>query len=177
MLKTFVKLGSMGQGLSKPDLLTRLFNLALTMHYENQRPKDGQNDVQTLRGIIKELKVCLENTFSLTSDQTKNIRALAFDKIYDPLRMCYMAINVDIFEHIKICAEELRFSNIFGNPVYEQALERSIRKTCSSVRNGFCQHLRDSIKNGVDAAVFTHRMNTYYLRPGGPKPNDWLILL
>ncbi|KAF9076933.1 hypothetical protein BDP27DRAFT_1414063 [Rhodocollybia butyracea] len=144
MLKTFVKLGSAGQGLSKPDLLTRLFHLALTIHYENQRPKDDHSDVQTLRGIIKDLKIRLENTFSLTSDQMKNVRALAFDKIYDPLRTCYMAINADIFDYLKIHAEELHFSNVFGNPVYEQVLERAIRKTCSSVRNGFRQHLRIS---------------------------------
>ncbi|KAF9026698.1 hypothetical protein BDP27DRAFT_1437431 [Rhodocollybia butyracea] len=154
-------LGSAGQGLSKPNLLTRLFHLALTIHYENKRPKDDHSDVQTLRGIIKDLKIRLENTFSLTSDQMKNVRALAFNKIYDPLRTCYMAINADIFDYLKIHAEELHFSNVFGNPVYEQVLEHAIRKMCSSVRNGFRQHLRDSIKNGI----------------GGPKPNDRLVLL
>ncbi|KAF9072511.1 hypothetical protein BDP27DRAFT_1418126 [Rhodocollybia butyracea] len=177
MLKTFVKLGSAGQGLSKPNLLTRLFHLALTIHYENQWPKDDQNDVQTLRGIVKDLKVWLENTFSLTSDQIKNIRALAFDKVYDPLCTCYMAINADLFDYIKSHAEELHFGNVFGNPVYEQVVEQAIRKTCSSVRNGFRQHLQDSIKNGISAAVFTHHMNALYLQPGGPKPNDQLILL
>ncbi|KAJ3858189.1 hypothetical protein EV359DRAFT_69210 [Lentinula novae-zelandiae] len=48
---------------------------------------------------------------------------------------------------------------------------------CSSVRNAFWQHLRDSIEKGTDAATFTYNMNKIYIRMAGPNYNQCLLLL
>ncbi|KAJ3860450.1 hypothetical protein EV359DRAFT_85319 [Lentinula novae-zelandiae] len=142
VLHTLVKFGSVGEGLSKADLSTRLLTLAVLFDMENQRPKDDENDLQNMRMMYKDLKIRLEQTFSLTSAQMKSIRLIAQEKIYDPLRTCYAGINRDVFDYMKTHAEVMHFSNIFGNPVYESTLEKAVKKSCSSVRNAFRQHVR-----------------------------------
>ncbi|KAJ3894364.1 hypothetical protein GG344DRAFT_41156, partial [Lentinula edodes] len=158
-------------------LSTRLLTLAVLFDMENQRPKEDENDHQNMRAMYKDLKIRLEQTFSLTSAQTKSIRLIAQEKIYDPLRTCYTGINQDVFDHIKTNAEVMRFSNIFGHPTYESTLEKAIKRACSSVRNAFRQHLRDSIEKGIDAATFTYNMNKIYIRMAGPNYNQRLLLL
>ncbi|KAJ3925044.1 MAG: hypothetical protein NXY57DRAFT_1044441 [Lentinula lateritia] len=97
ILHTLVRFGSIGEGLSKADLSTRLLTLAVLFDMENQRPKEDENDHQNMRAMYKDLKIRLEQTFSLTSAQTKSIRLIAQEKIYDPLRICYTGINQDVF--------------------------------------------------------------------------------
>ncbi|KAJ3890858.1 hypothetical protein GG344DRAFT_77458 [Lentinula edodes] len=177
VLHTLVRFGSIGEGLSKADLSTRLLTLAVLFDMENQRPKEDENDHQNMRAMYKDLKIRLEQTFSLTSAQMKSIRLIAQEKIYDPLRTCYTGINQDVFDHIKTNAEVMRFSNIFGHPTYESTLEKAIKRACSSVRNAFRQHLRDSIEKGTDAATFTYNMNKIYIRMAGPNYNQRLLLL
>ncbi|KAJ3912204.1 hypothetical protein F5877DRAFT_85068 [Lentinula edodes] len=169
--------GSIGDGLSKADLSTRLLTLAVLFDMENQRPKEDENNLQNMRAMYKDLKIRLEQTFSLTSAQTKSIRLIAQEKIYDPLRTCYAGINRDVFDYIKTNAEVMHFSNIFGNPNYESTLEKAIKKAFSSVRNAFRQHLRDGVEKGTDAATFTHNMNKVYIRMAGPSYNAHLLLL
>ncbi|KAJ3804500.1 hypothetical protein F5876DRAFT_70580 [Lentinula aff. lateritia] len=70
IMQTFLHFGSVGQGLSKPDLLTRLYQLAITFDLENKRPKADGIDVQTMQAMMKDLKIRLEQTFSLTRSQT-----------------------------------------------------------------------------------------------------------
>ncbi|KAJ3887194.1 hypothetical protein GG344DRAFT_56141, partial [Lentinula edodes] len=122
-------------------LSTRLLTLVVLFDMENQRPKEDENDLQNIRAMYKDLKIRLEQTFSLTSAQMKSIRLIAQEKIYDPLRTCYTGINRDVFDHIRAHAEIMRFSNIFGHPTYESALEKAIKRACSSVRNAFRQHV------------------------------------
>ncbi|KAJ4474049.1 hypothetical protein C8J55DRAFT_562693 [Lentinula edodes] len=177
VLHTLVRFGSIGEGLSKADLSTRLLTLAVLFDMENQRPKEDENDLQNIRAMYKDLKIQLEQTFSLTSAQMKSVRLIAQEKIYDPLRTCYTGINRDVFDHIRTNAEIMCFSNIFGHPTYESALEKAIKRACSSVRNAFRQHLRDSIEKGTDAAMFTHNMNKIYIRMAGPNYNQRLLLL
>ncbi|KAJ3844655.1 hypothetical protein F5878DRAFT_655675 [Lentinula raphanica] len=177
ILHTFVGFGSVGEGLTRPDMLTRMFMLAVTFNLENTRPKDDVTDMQTMRGMMKDLKIRLEQSFSLTATQTKNIRIIAQEKIYDPMRTHYLGINDDVFNHIRDHADEMHFANIFGCPAYEVILERAVKKVCSSVRNGFRQYLRDSVSQGTSAAKFTHEMNKIYRRAGGPQYNDRLILI
>ncbi|KAJ3904022.1 hypothetical protein F5879DRAFT_1033979 [Lentinula edodes] len=177
VLHTLVRFGSIGDGLSKADLSTRLLTLAVLFDMENQRPKEDENNLQTMRTMYKDLKIRLEQSFSLTSAQTKSIRLIAQEKIYDPLRTCYAGINRDVFDYIKTNAEVMHFSNIFGNPNYESTLEKAIKKASSSVRNAFRQHLRDGVEKGTDAATFTHSMNKVYIRMAGPSYNTHLLLL
>ncbi|KAJ3829436.1 hypothetical protein F5880DRAFT_1697810 [Lentinula raphanica] len=177
ILQTFLKFGKVGRGLPAADLLTRLYTNALMLHLENKRPKDDENTVQTLRGLVNDLRIRLQ-TFSLSPTQTKLIRLIAHDKIYDPMRTCYIDIGKDVFAHLRANAELLGFSNVIGNPAYESALEARINKVCSSVRNQFRQHVIDSItKKPISAADFTHNMNKIYCRPGGPDFNQQYILL
>ncbi|KAJ3832687.1 hypothetical protein F5878DRAFT_666338 [Lentinula raphanica] len=177
ILQTFLKFGKVGKGLPAADLLTRLYSNALIMHLENKRPKDDENTAQTLRAMVNDLRIRLQ-TFSLSSTQTKMIRLIAHDKMYDPLRTCYTDVGKDVFAHLQSNAEQLGFSNVIGNPAHENALEARVNKACSSVRNQFRQHIIDSItKKPISAADFTHNMNKIYCRPGGPDFNRQQILL
>ncbi|KAJ3912337.1 hypothetical protein F5877DRAFT_84919 [Lentinula edodes] len=177
VLHSLVRFGSVGEGLSKADLSTRLLTLAVIFDLENQRPKEDENDLQSMRAMWKDLKIRLEQTFLLTAAQTKSIRLIAQEKIYDPLRTCYLGLNRDVFDYIKANSEEMRFSNVFGNAAYEDTLEKAIKKVCSSVRNAFRQHLRDSVEKGTNVAIFTHNMNKIYIRMAGPNYNERLLLL
>ncbi|KAJ3925568.1 MAG: hypothetical protein NXY57DRAFT_1068417 [Lentinula lateritia] len=177
VLHSLVRFGSVGEGLSKADLSTRLLTLAVIFDLENQRPKEDENNLQSMRAMWKDLKIRLEQTFLLTAAQTvlleKSIRLIAQEKIYDPLRTCYLGLNRDVFAN----SEEMRFSNVFGNAAYEDTLEKAIKKVCSSVRNAFRQHLRDSVEKGTNVAIFTHNMNKIYIRMAGPNYNKRLLLL
>ncbi|KAJ3846382.1 hypothetical protein EV368DRAFT_69967, partial [Lentinula lateritia] len=176
VLHTLVRFGSIGDGLSKADLSTRLFTLAVLFDMEKQRPKEDENNLQNMRAMYKDLKIRLEQTFSLTSVQTKSIRLIAQEKIYDPLRTCYAGINRDVFDYIKSNAEVMHFSNIFGNPNYESTLEKAIKKAIGTHFGNILQ-LRDSVEKGTDAATFTHNMNKVYIRMAGPSYNAHLLLL
>ncbi|KAH7874931.1 uncharacterized protein C8R40DRAFT_1171043 [Lentinula edodes] len=176
-LQTFLKFGKVGKGLPAADLLTQLYSTALMLHLENKHPKEDENDVQTIRAMINDLRIRLQ-TFSLSSTQNRLIHLVAHNKVYDPLRTCYMDIGTDVFVHLRANAEQLGFSNIMGNPAYEHALEGRVNKICSSVRNQFRQHIIDSItKKPISAADFTHNMNKTYCHPGGPEFNSQHILL
>ncbi|KAJ3823538.1 hypothetical protein F5880DRAFT_1731415 [Lentinula raphanica] len=177
LLQTFLKFGKVGRGLQAADLLTRLYSTAIILHLENKRPKEDENDLQTTRAMINDLRIRLQ-TFSLSPTQNKLIRLIAHDKIYEPLRTCYMDTGKDVFTHLQSNAEQLGFTNIIGNPAYESALEARVNKICSSVRNQFRQHIIDSItKKPISATDFTHNMNKTYCRPGGPDFNAQHILL
>ncbi|KAJ3900294.1 hypothetical protein F5879DRAFT_993015 [Lentinula edodes] len=177
IMQTFLHFGSVGQGLSKPDLLTRLYQLAITFDLENKRPKADGIDVQTMQAMMKDLKIRLEQTFSLTRSQTRTIRLLAQEKMFDPMRTCYMGVNQDVFDYIRAHSEELNYSNVMGNPSYELVMLKEVKKACSSIRNNFRQHLRDSITVYIDAVAFTHKMKKLYQRPGGVTYDDRLLLL
>ncbi|KAJ3887183.1 hypothetical protein GG344DRAFT_30126, partial [Lentinula edodes] len=122
-------------------LSTRLLTLAVIFDLENQHPKEDENDLQSMRAMWKDLKIRLEQTFLLTAAQTKSICLIAQEKIYDPLRTCYLGLNRDVFDYIKANSEEMCFSNVFGNAAYEDTLRKAIKKVCSSVRNAFWQHI------------------------------------
>ncbi|KAJ3933654.1 MAG: hypothetical protein NXY57DRAFT_1037448 [Lentinula lateritia] len=177
ILQNYVQFGSAGGGLLKPDMLARLYDMAVSFSLFNQIPKDNEEDSKTMRGVFKDIRIRLQQTFSITPTQNKTIRLVAMDKVYDPLRSCYRGMNDDVFGYIKAHADEMMFSNIFGNPAYEQTLEKAIKKVSSSVRNAFRQHLRDSIANGISAVNFTHSMNKIYRRAGGPHFNEQVLLL
>ncbi|KAJ3856893.1 hypothetical protein EV368DRAFT_61327 [Lentinula lateritia] len=173
IMQTFLHFGSVGQGLSKPDLLTRLYQLAITFDLENKRPKADGIDIQTMQAMMKDLKIRLEQTFSLT----RTIRVLAQEKMFDPMQTCYMGVNQDVFDHIRAHSEALNYLNVIGNPSYELVMLKEVKKACSSFRNNFRQHLRDSITIYIDAVAFTHKMKKLYQRPGGVTYDDHLLLL
>ncbi|KAJ3803639.1 hypothetical protein F5876DRAFT_84831 [Lentinula aff. lateritia] len=157
-MHTFVWFGSVGEGLTKPDLLTRLYQLAITFDLENQRPKADEINVQTMQAM----------TLCLTKSQMKTIRKLAQEKIYNPLRTSYMDLDLDILEYIRPHAEETNYSNVVGNPAYEVAMEQVAKKL---------DKLRDSISSSMTAIVFTHKMSKLYRRTGGSKYDECLLLL
>ncbi|KAJ3875812.1 hypothetical protein F5051DRAFT_442067 [Lentinula edodes] len=177
ILQNYLQFGSAGSGLSKPDMLARLYDMAVNFSLFNQIPKDSEEESKSMRGLFKDIRIRLQQTFSITSTQNKSIRLVAMDKIYDPLRSCYRGVDDDVFDYIKSHADEMMFSNIFGNPAYEQALGKAIKKVSSSVRNAFRQHLRDGVANGTNAVDFTHSMNKIYRRAGGPHFNEQILLL
>ncbi|THV04276.1 hypothetical protein K435DRAFT_851101 [Dendrothele bispora CBS 962.96] len=175
-LHTFVKMGSVGKGLDQADMLTHLYSLSVAFDQHNRR-FEGDNNIDTLRAMLKDLNTRLEMTFTLTSEQNKNVCLITLEMLYDPLRTCYLDINNAVFDHLKKHKNEMRLTNVFDNPAREKILESAITRSCSSIRNGFRQHIRDSVGKNINLVTFTHQMNRIYLRPGGSKLNEKLLLL
>ncbi|KAF9062169.1 hypothetical protein BDP27DRAFT_1428211 [Rhodocollybia butyracea] len=176
-LHIMAKFASVEDGVRKPELLVKLYEMSLHFElYNNPKAVEDQNSTDTLRGMLRDLQIRLQQTFTLTPNQNKTSRAIVQDLIYDPLRTCYQDLGADIFDHIKKNAKQFGFDNVFGVPAYEKVLEKSITRQSSSVRNGLCQHLRDGMGQGVGVLEFTGRMNCIYLRAGGPAHNRELIL-
>ncbi|KAE9385472.1 hypothetical protein BT96DRAFT_1007020 [Gymnopus androsaceus JB14] len=176
-LHVMAKFASVDEGIAKPELLVKLYEMTLHFElYNNPKTIEDQNNTDTMRRMLRDLQIRMEQTFALTPNQNKTIRALAQDLIYDPLRTCYQDLSADVFDDIKKNAKQYGFDNVFGVPAYEKVLEKATVKHGSSVRNGFRQHLRDGMGKGLSVVEFTGRMNKIYLRAGGPAHNRELIL-
>ncbi|KAF9075101.1 hypothetical protein BDP27DRAFT_1415475 [Rhodocollybia butyracea] len=167
-LHAYVQFGSVEGGIGKAEMLAKLYAMTVNFDlYNHPKIIEDENNVETLRRMLRDLDVRLQTTFAVTASQTKTIRAVVTDLIYDPMRTCYHELAADVFESLRKNAQQYHFHNVFGVPGYEKTLETTIVKQCSSVRNNFRQHLRDGMAASADE--FTHKLNKKYLRLGGPK--------
>ncbi|KAK7464373.1 hypothetical protein VKT23_006540 [Stygiomarasmius scandens] len=194
ILQNFVQLSTVGLGLQQADVLMRLYHLALQFHLFNRR-FEGDENANSLKAMLADLKIRLVTSFVLTSDQSvsmqplyqitmdrhfdiqKTIRLIAQELLYNPMRTCYREMDKDVFDYISERQKAMRFENIFGDPAREKVLEKEIARTCSSVRNGFRQHIRDSVENKTTLVNFTYAMNKIYCRAGGEKFSSQTLLL
>ncbi|KAF9060904.1 hypothetical protein BDP27DRAFT_1429542 [Rhodocollybia butyracea] len=119
----------------KPELLVKLYEMSLHFElYNNPKVIEDQNNTDTLRGMLRDLQIRLEQMFALTPNQNKTSRAIVLDLIYDPLRTCYQdLVGADVFDHIKKNSKQFGFDNVFGVPAYEKVLEKLITRQSSSV--------------------------------------------
>ncbi|KAF9060809.1 hypothetical protein BDP27DRAFT_1370194 [Rhodocollybia butyracea] len=176
-LHVMAKFAAVDGGITKPDLLVKLYEMSIHFEmYNNPKIVEDQNNTETLRRMLRDLQIRLEQTFALTPNQNKTVRAIVQDLIYDPLRTCYQDLSADTFDDIKKNATQYGFDNIFGVPAYEKVLERVTIKQSSSVQNGLRQHLHDGMGKGLSVVKFTSHMNRIYLRAGGPAYNRELIV-
>ncbi|KAI9438662.1 hypothetical protein H4582DRAFT_2076294 [Lactarius indigo] len=96
--------------------------------------------------MITDVSARLEDTFNLTSEQKMNIRLITGEIIFEPKRVSYMQIHLDVEARIRENQKDLRFTNIYCNLSHQKLLMSAIKRTCSSVRNRY----REMIRNSVD---------------------------
>ncbi|KAK7039555.1 hypothetical protein R3P38DRAFT_2900373 [Favolaschia claudopus] len=145
-LHTCAQLGSVNGGLSKADLSTRLFHMAVLFGFVNESKHDAQkNSIDNITQLLDDLRVRLDDTYTFTREQTRNIRAVAQDTIYEPTRTSFMRMHLDVLQKLRDDKTGTKLTAVFGNAAREKALASLVKRTCSSVRNSFRQDLRNSM--------------------------------
>ncbi|KAJ7829262.1 hypothetical protein B0H13DRAFT_2679917 [Mycena leptocephala] len=169
-LHTCAQLGSVNGGLSKADLSTRLFHLAVFYSHANETKRAAdQNSIENLTNLMEDLRVRLDEGYTFTKEQMRNIRTQAQDTIYEATRTSFMMMHTDVLQKLRKNKVGIKLNGVFGNPSREKALVSIVKKTCSSVRNSFRQDLRSSICGDTPStlAQFTFASATKFKR-GGP---------
>ncbi|KAJ7124729.1 hypothetical protein C8R43DRAFT_1135417 [Mycena crocata] len=171
-LRLFVQFGSLGMGLSLPDLATRLFMLASQYGEAAERHRAENAEAKERmdwRAMWRDLKIRLEETFCFTREQKKNIRGVVQDTIYEGTRTKFLTMHVDVLVALEKRKELLSLDNIYGVPGREKSLSQMTKRQCSSVRNGWRADVISSIdpKNFIPLADFVFASATKY-KAGGP---------
>ncbi|KAJ7711757.1 hypothetical protein B0H16DRAFT_1815801 [Mycena metata] len=169
-LHTCAQLGSVDGGLTKADLATRLYHLAVFLNHANAMKQAApQGNIDSLTHLLEDLRVRLDDGYTFTREQMRNIRTQAQDTIYEATRTSFMTMHTDVMNKLKDARVTLKLNSVFGNPSREKALMSVVKKTCSSVRNSLRQDLRNGICGDSPSmlAEFTYASATKFKR-GGP---------
>ncbi|KAJ7436371.1 hypothetical protein B0H11DRAFT_1754865 [Mycena galericulata] len=164
-LHVFAQLGSVGGGLTKADLSTRLFTLAVMyVHANEAKQAAAQNNVGNISQLLEDLRVRLDDDYKFTKEQMRNIRTQAQDSLYEATRTSFMPMYHDVLKKLRDNKGPMKLAGVFDNPS-----SAVVKRTCSSVRNSFRQDIRDSICGDSPAtlATFTYTSATKFKR-GGP---------
>jgi len=65
------------------------------------------------------------------------IRLVAQRFMWETGRITFKTLYLDVYDHLHKEKAVLRFTNVYGNPAREKVLIATIKRVCSSVRNGF----------------------------------------
>ncbi|KAK7026609.1 hypothetical protein R3P38DRAFT_3191856 [Favolaschia claudopus] len=143
VLHTFVAFGSLGSGLSLPDLATRVFMLAAQFSdaAERQRIQSrAEQDRVDSAALFCDLKIRLEETFCFTDQQKTLYMAPKF-----------LTLHTDVWPAVEHRKVEFGLENIFGILGREKSLGQFIKKQCSSFRNAW----RTDLIASIDPKKFT----------------------
>ncbi|KAF8240050.1 hypothetical protein L208DRAFT_1235214, partial [Tricholoma matsutake] len=148
-------------------LLTRLYSLAVIFSHKAERNcvAAQQGLIGDLKGLLADLKIWLEETFTFTVEQhVSNIRGTVQDVIYQAMCTSFTTMHIDVETYLNKEQTTMKLANVFGSPACEKWLVSLIKKTCSSVCNAFCQDLRDSISPASfqSLSVFTYDSSMKY---------------
>ncbi|KAF8197054.1 hypothetical protein BJ912DRAFT_1080218 [Pholiota molesta] len=153
-LTALYKLGSSLDGsLTTADLWTRVFAVACQFSVEQNITQAIQSATGNtsnavggdLKRILDELTIRLDANFQLTSEQTITVRRICQEMIYQPRRVSFKNIHIEVDKVMRKNAVAYRLDNIFAVPARESKWVSDLKKITSSVRNAFRQDLRDSV--------------------------------
>ncbi|KAH9040803.1 hypothetical protein EDB85DRAFT_1886870 [Lactarius pseudohatsudake] len=139
--------------LSKSDLSTHTYTLGVL--YEIMRElRDRAESLQRFETTLMDVSARLEDTFYLTSERKTNIRLIAGEVIFEPKRVSYMQIHLDVevIARIRKNQKDLRF--ICCNASHQKSLMSAIKHACSSVRDEYSELIRNSVSDD-DSKNFT----------------------
>ncbi|KAJ7606700.1 hypothetical protein FB45DRAFT_670086, partial [Roridomyces roridus] len=122
--------------------------------------------------LLEDLRVRLDEGYTFTSEQKKNIRVQVQDTIYEASRTAFIGMNADVMKKLTEHKDSMKLSVVFGNPLREKALFVLVKRICSSVRNSFRQDILNSIcaETAVNLPDFAYASATKFKR-GGPGLN------
>ncbi|KAF5318718.1 hypothetical protein D9619_011028 [Psilocybe cf. subviscida] len=159
-LKIIYKLGVSQVGLSVPELTTAIYSAALQLASENRiltglhdmlvragvlQGVDEDDQTLNVRGMFKELKIRLEDSFRFTKEQSKNLRLLTQMQIYKHSRILLKELHVDIEAKVFESKELYNMGNVVGNPSRKHPLTSEEKRKASHVRNQFRTDLKKSV--------------------------------
>ncbi|KAJ7885671.1 hypothetical protein B0H14DRAFT_3431624 [Mycena olivaceomarginata] len=169
-LQILNQLGSVDGGLTKADLATRLYQLAIAFAHANEKKKANKDgSMADFTQLLEDLRTRLDDGYLFTKEQLRNIRTQAQDTIYEAARTSFMGMHTDVMQKLRDNKAALKLNGVFGNPSREKSLVSIVKRTCSSVRNSLRQDVRNSIcgDNTATLAAFTYSSATKFKR-GGP---------
>ncbi|KAH9038200.1 hypothetical protein EDB85DRAFT_2141962 [Lactarius pseudohatsudake] len=141
----------MGRDLSKSDLSMCTYTLGVL--YKIMRElRDRAESLQWFETTLMDVSARLEDTFYLTSERKTNIRLIAGEVIFEPKRVSYMQIHLDVEARIRKNQKDLRF--ICCNISHQKSLMSAIKHACSSVRDEYSELIRNSVSDN-DSKNFT----------------------
>ncbi|KAF8180355.1 hypothetical protein BJ912DRAFT_929295 [Pholiota molesta] len=158
--------------LSSADILSRVYMLACQFSGEirlanaiHSSGGSSGSSGEELKPILDELAIRLDDTFHLTSEQTKNIRQACQECIYKPMRVSYKSLHIDLDRVLRVRAKQYRLDNVFGKPAREAKCASDGKRIASSVRNAFRQDIRNSVigLNQTSLEKFTYDCIQAYL--------------
>ncbi|KAI9069823.1 hypothetical protein FKP32DRAFT_1557433, partial [Trametes sanguinea] len=142
---------------------SRLYMLAAVLSSSGtskRRVNDSSTaNVDDLPGVFNDLKIRLEHTFHFTTQQRVNICTITQDLIYQPDRIEFKMLFMDLMERLEQEKDKLRLTNVFGNPWRVKQLTGFARDIASSVRNSFRSEICASIVGDKRCSLkeFTYR--------------------
>ncbi|CAK5270512.1 unnamed protein product [Mycena citricolor] len=155
-------LAALGDGLSLPDVATRVYMLAVQLADVCERRRLRQRD-ETERldigSVFNDLKIRLADTFHLTEVQKASSHDVL---IIEPRRTSFSGLAQDLIEKFEINRDTEAFvnlRNVFIAPSRIKVLNKEARSVASSVRNSFRNDIVMSIKPKIfcDLADFVKK--------------------
>ncbi|KAF7986418.1 hypothetical protein HWV62_31153 [Athelia sp. TMB] len=176
-MHAFVEIALSDGQLGKSDIISRLYLLAASYAdiSERRRLAADQGSIN-LKGLYQDIMTQLSGTYTLTTDQKYNIRKVTNDFVYQWNRTSFVLMHADVLKHLRENKEALGLANVFGNLSREKTLLKTLKITCSSVRNALRQDvnpngaksskIRDSIAPGTSCSLaqFTFQTANKYRR-------------
>ncbi|KAJ7246702.1 hypothetical protein C8J57DRAFT_1523407 [Mycena rebaudengoi] len=160
-----------GGSISQAELVGQLYTTAIVMSEaaERRRLAEEAGGVPDLKGLFNDLKIRLDDTFTLTRVQKVNVRCVCQDTIYEATRTVFSTMHIDVLASLERQKVVLQLDNIFGVPVRVKMLNAFVKTTSSSVRNAWRQDIRDSIEptSYTPLETFVFQSATKY-KNGGP---------
>ncbi|KAJ7603919.1 hypothetical protein FB45DRAFT_678943, partial [Roridomyces roridus] len=152
-------------------LSTRIYQTALQFSHANDRKKaEKDSGLGQYSQLLEDLRIRLDEGYTFTSEQKKNIRVQVQDTIYEASRTSFREPNRGVSKKLTENKQSMKLSGVFGNPSREKALFVLVKRICSSVRNSLRQDIRNSIEAAVNLPDFAYASATKFKR-GGPGLN------
>ncbi|KAH7923807.1 hypothetical protein BV22DRAFT_1130378 [Leucogyrophana mollusca] len=167
-LQQFINLG---KNLDTGDLRLRIWQQATTYKVLNAILAQ-RVEYTAFKSVLNDASKRLATSFKLSKDQMDQILITSKDLTFQPDRMEYMTLHLDVETYIRNNAAVLGFSSVIGDPVREKALRAGCKAKASSARNQYRGYIAASIKGpkmcNLETATF--RM-AEKLKRGGPGAN------
>ncbi|CAK5277164.1 unnamed protein product [Mycena citricolor] len=163
-LRFFVRIGSLGPGLSLPALATGLYSLAAELGIAAAARRLQEKEQRDYHAVMRDLEIRLADTFTLTTPQKENVRSVIASHIFEARRTSFSTLHLDVMAHLQVHQQRLDLDNIFGIPTRVKCLSQFVKRQCSGLRNSFRTDLVASInaKTFCNLATFVNKSARKY---------------
>ncbi|CAK5266201.1 unnamed protein product [Mycena citricolor] len=119
-LRFFVRIGSLGPGLSLPALATGLYSLAAKLGIAAAARRLQEKEQRDYHTVMRDLEIRLADTFTLTTPQKENVRSVIASHIFDAQQTSFSTLHLDVMAHLQVHQQRLDLDNILGHLSYHR---------------------------------------------------------